>query len=145
MTGAMAAEPSDEALARARLQGRRLTHSLVIVVAVLFIGASTLQIVRAVFALGEPSRGQMAPDDPCVAGVDALTRRLTAAPPCGERSTATDAEAVARTCAGTSYGLDTWAAFQRLQLAKEELARRDGVDAPSPWRDVTPPLPVDLR
>ncbi len=123
----MTVEPSDDAIARARLQGRRATHGLVIVVAVLFIGASTLQITRAVFALGEV----IGPDDPCVAGVNALAGEMAPAPPCGD-SIAPNNTDVARVCAGTRHGLDTWAAFQRLQLAKEELARRDRADLQSP-------------
>jgi hypothetical protein len=123
------------------MQGRRAAHGLVIVVAVLFIGASTIQIVRAVFGLGET----VAPDDPCTAGVNRLTMAFATAPVWSDRGPARDTEAVARLCAASGIGLDTWAAFERLQLAKEELARRSRDDVESPWHDVAPPLPVDLR
>jgi hypothetical protein len=67
------ADPTDAALARARLQGRRVAHGTIIVIAVLFIAASTSQIVGAVFA---PGAAAPAEPGPCALGVRRLALAL---------------------------------------------------------------------
>jgi hypothetical protein len=142
---------------RARKEGRRNAHGLVLVVAVLFIASSTVQIVRGVFGLGEASR----PGDACAEGVARLSAQIDAraacsgcneAPAARRSREASEAATVARACAASSDGLDTWAAFERARMAREQLARGEGdpgaprglMHAP-PLGDEAAPLPVDLR
>jgi hypothetical protein len=163
----------DGPIARARAQGRRFAHGLVIVIAVLFIGASTGQIIRAVFAVGLIPT---ATSEPCARGVTRLARALgpgypretddprarqagsnapSPRPPLGDssandlrvegRSPWADADGIARACATASEGLDAWAALQRMRLAQLELARRDRTDVELLERDVSAHLPADLR
>jgi hypothetical protein len=160
------------ASAGARRSGRRAAHGFVFVVAILFIASSTIQIVRGVFGLNDTAP----PGDPCADGVARLAAQLEADPACGA-GTATasgktgkaaeetararharralessEAATVARTCAASSEGLETWAAFERGRMAREQLAQGDGdprtgrgvMHAP-PLDDEAAPLPADLR
>jgi hypothetical protein len=70
--------PSDDD-ARARIEGKRIAHVVVIVVAVLFIGASAAQIIPAVFGWGIRPLAAGAPgsaEDACGEGVRAMERAL---------------------------------------------------------------------
>ena len=130
---------SDRAEAQARARARRAANGVVVVIAVLFIGASTLQIVRAVFdEAGSPLAAPLATDDACMAGVKRLAKA-------GPALRGPEADAVARVCASTSAGLDAWAAFERLWLAREELSRQDRTDIEPVAREVSAHLPADLR
>lgn len=160
MPGGPRLDPSEVANARARRQARRAVHGVVLVIAVLFIGSSSWQIVRAVFGLDGVARS----GDPCADGVARLSAQLETLPSCaraasapGEDITAhrareaSDAATVAHLCSTSSQGLDTWAAFERTRMARET-ARGGGypdgargvMHAP-PLGDEAAPLPVDLR
>jgi hypothetical protein len=70
--------PSDDD-ARARIEGKRIAHVLVIVVAVLFIGASAAQIIPAVFGWGVRPLSPAPPgsaEGACGEGVRAMARAL---------------------------------------------------------------------
>jgi hypothetical protein len=139
MTAPPLHETDGKSDAQARARARRAANGVVVVVAVLFIGASTLQIVRSVFdEAGSPLAPALATDDACMAGVKRLAKAGTALPP-GE------VDAVARVCASTSAGLDAWAALERVWLAREELARQDRTDIDPLAREVSAHLPADLR
>ena len=147
-------------------ESRRAAHGFVFVVAILFIGSSSIQITRSVFGLNETAR----PGDPCADGVVRLAGRLEAAPACiadgagktgkagDETATArharetSEAATVARACGASREGLETWAAFERARMAREQLARGDGDPAAGrgvmhapPLGDEAAPLPADLR
>ena len=161
MPGDSRPDPSEVARARAARQARRAVHGVSLVIAVLFIGSSSLQIVRSVFGLDETTRA----GDPCADGVARLTAHLDAFAACtpggagspgGETARRareiSEAATVARTCAVSSQGLDTWAAFERARMARDQVAKGGGdpngprgvMHAP-PLGDEAPPLPVDLR
>ena len=166
MAGDPHLDDSTNARARAGRESRRAAHGLVFVVAILFIGSSSIQITRSVFGLNETAR----PGDPCADGVARLAGPLEAAPACiadgtgktgkpgDETATArharetSEAATVARACAASREGLETWAAFERARMAREQLARGDrdpgagrGVMHAPPLGDEAAPLPADLR
>ncbi len=143
-------------LRKARAQGRRLAHGFIAVIAVLFIGASTVQIVEAVFGAdaAADAAAERRPDsdaDRCARGVGRLVsidRTAGDLAAVAEASGEDDAVAralAAKACAASPGGLDTWAALERLQVAREQLARRDRVDLEPLRRDVSAHLPADLR
>jgi hypothetical protein len=128
-------QPSD-AVSRARLQGKRAALSLVIVVAVLFIGASAAQIIPAVFGW------QIRPLPPapvgtstrtCADGIRALADAIDRT---GGAFAEWDAAAyIARACAASSEGLDAWAALMRLRYARLQLPHRFDHEEPEGCSD----------
>jgi hypothetical protein len=142
------------ARAAARLGGKRVALVAVIALAVVFIGASALQIVPAVFG----ARIRPLPAAPpgsdarlCADGVSALLRQLDS-----ESSSPDEWERTARSCQGSPEGLDAWAALMRLRLAERQTSgvRIDGTTVASKRdqselgplrRDVAAHLPPELR
>ena len=159
--------------AKARREGRRVAHLIVIVVAVAFIGASAVQIVPAVFGAGfRPLASTPAgsAEDQCAAGVRSLAVALDRAgamawseSPVGGEPLDLDAERarqafqrrlvpewnaaadVERACATSSAGLDAWASLLRLRRGKEQVVLRGLVELIPLERDVTAHLPANLR
>ena len=77
MTASMDAATDDDA--RARIEGKRVAHVVVIVIALLFIGASAAQIIPAVFGWGVRPLAAASPvtaEGACGAGVRALAGAL---------------------------------------------------------------------
>src|SRR5262245_50036077 len=73
---ATAESPPDDRHARARRAGRRAAHALILLVAVLFVGSSAWQLVRAVF-LGDAGAQAAGPLDPtCADGLRRLSSAL---------------------------------------------------------------------
>jgi hypothetical protein len=143
---------SPDALARARLQGKRAALGVVIVVAVVFIGASAVQIVPAIFGAGvTPIPVSPSGSDPrvCAEGVRRLERALERAhDTAGSLSFGPDEERVRSACDKSPEGLDAWASLARLRSAEEQLAPAAGSAAAElePLRrDVAAHLPADLR
>jgi hypothetical protein len=147
----MADAAHDDAGARAQLRGKRVALVFVIVLAVVFIGASALQIVPAVFGAGTTRMPPAPPGSPsriCADGVRALAAaldragaRALAAPP-GTASNSDEVLAGFRAglapewndegriepaCARSREGEDAWAALMRLRFAQEQLVRRGNV------------------
>jgi len=158
----------DEIVARAGLRAKRAALALVIVVAVLFVFASALQIVRAVFGLhqdplatplAEPTQRE------CALGISRLARALDRADasPLRPIDETTDddrtsealrvglspewdrADAVMRECKRSFLGQEAWAALERLRRAQKELARRAQAELIPLRHDVSAHLPPDLR
>ncbi len=158
------------ASARARRRGARAAHGAIFVVAVLFIGSSTWQIVRAVF----PELGLAGGDAPlegpdrraCAAGLRDLASALDRAASgvvvvtspgqsAPEESAAAfqrglspewnTAPEIERRCAATPDGEDAWAALERLRSAEEQLTRRSRAELGPLRRDLAAHLPSDLR
>ena len=164
-------EFNDKAVQRARSLGWRGAHGFVMIVAVLFIGASGAQLVEAVFATAPPkpdgvSPGALVPPDtPCDLGVSHLARALdrAAARAFAAAASAADGDdavlafrhalspewdeegAVAEACKTFPGGLDTWATLERLRVSEEQLARQSRVELGPVRREVTAHLPADLR
>jgi len=163
------AQSTGSEAARARLRGKRIALGVVIAVAVVFIGASAVQIVPDVFGAGiEPLPSAPAGSSArlCAEGVRTLLDAL-AAPPAGSAATPgrsstepspEDWERVARDCEKASGGEDAWAALVRLRSAREQLAfhgiglspqeraaARETIDLDPLRRDVAAHLPADLR
>ncbi len=144
----------DEQERRARLRGRRMGLGVVLVVAVTFIGASSAQIVSAVFGLGTVPLTAGPVDSPerrCAEGIGHLVRALE--PPSSASPPATkaleppwnDADRVEQECRKAAGGLDAWDALLRLQAAKLQLSEPTPADL-QPLRDeVIAHLPADLR
>ncbi|HEY1694363.1 MAG TPA: hypothetical protein VGG39_19475 [Polyangiaceae bacterium] len=141
--------------ARARLQGKRVALVVVIGVSVVFIAASALQIVPAVFGAGItplPSGGPGTAARACAEGVRRLSTALDrAADAAGSaafearlRPEWDDRDAVERACHEAPEGTDAWAALLRMRSAEEQAAPRSGDLAPL-RRDVIAHLPADLR
>jgi hypothetical protein len=141
-----------DALARARLQGKRAALGVVIVVAVVFIGASAVQIVPAIFGAGvTPIPASPSGSDPrvCAEGVRRLERALERArDAAGSISFGPDEERVRSACDKSPEGLDAWASLARLRSAEQQLGPGAGTAAAElePLRrDVSAHLPADLR
>jgi hypothetical protein len=162
----MSATLDDEA--RARLRGRRASHGIVIVVAVLFIAASAGQIIPAVFGWGpRPLPAGGSAERTCAEGIRglaaALDRARAQAGASGgatpehfasvERDVALGAFESAlgpewknssdleRACAQSGPGSDAWAALVRLRRGHEELVLRDIEDLSALRCDVAARLP----
>lgn len=146
--------PSDET-ARGRLQGKRVALVVVIVVSVVFIGASAWQIIPAVFGAAItpiPAASPGSPARTCAEGVRRLERALErAADAAGSASFEArlrpewdDKAEIERACSQSSEGIDAWAALARLRSAEEQLAPRTG-ELSTLRRDVIAHLPADLR
>jgi hypothetical protein len=139
-------QPSD-AVSRARLQGKRAALSLVVVVAVVFIGASAAQIIPAVFGW------QIRPLPPapvgtstrtCADGIRALADAVdrTGGGPADWDGAAAH---VARACAASSEGLDAWAALMRLRYARLQLAQDHDAELAELRRNVDAHIAAELR
>lgn len=150
MTVAM---PPDDA--RARLQGKRVALVVVIGITVVFIGASALQIVPAVFGAGVRPLPSAAPGTParaCAEGIRRLERALDrAAEASGSASFEQslrpewdDRDGVQTACRASPEGTDAWASLLRMRSAEEQLAPRTGELGPL-RSDVIAHLPADLR
>jgi hypothetical protein len=158
----------DVTVARARKRAKRIALVLVSAVAVLFISASALQIIRTVFGLqSDPVAATLA--DPtqraCALGVSRLARALDRASssplPVNTQSTEDDsakaafrlrlspdcdsADTVMRECEHSFWGLEAWAALERLRRTQEELSRGGQAELILLRRDVSAHLPPDLR
>ncbi len=159
--------------AGARREGRRIAHTIVIVVAVAFIGASAFQIIPAVFGIGVrpvAANGSDPVETQCAIGVRSLALALDRAgamswspsPAAGgpfdldsekahqafERGLAPEwnSEAqIEQSCAKSSAGLDAWAALMRLRRAEEQLVLHGLLELVPLERDVTAHLPANLR
>jgi hypothetical protein len=158
----------DPGLSAARLRGRRVALAFVSIVALAFIGSSTVQIVRAVFGLGiEPlPAGATAgsPEQLCASGIHSLAQALDRA---GGRlpslaSSADDADTmkalrpglspewdhadeVRTACDAAQGGRSAWASLERLRVAEEQSGRLGRDDLTSVRNDVAAHLPADLR
>jgi hypothetical protein len=164
----MSAPLDDEA--RARLRGKRLSHGIVIVIAVVFVGASAAQIIPAVFGWGArtiPVAAEGSPERTCADGIrslaDALDRAgAQAAHGSGrtvehggsvERDVAlgmfesalgvdwAKASDLEQACRKSDTGAEAWAALSRLRRAHEELVLRDLQDLSALRHDVAIRLP----
>jgi hypothetical protein len=123
-------------LARARLRGKRAALGVVLVVAVVFIGASVWNIIPAVFGANIqplPAGPEGSLERTCADGV----RRLEHGLPGWQ-----DAAGVETACSASSAGLDAWAALLRLRSAGQQLSPGDLAPLK---RDVEAHLPADLR
>jgi hypothetical protein len=157
MTSAMPdVDPAPVDVLRAGLRGKRIALTLVIVVAVVFIGASALQIVPSVFGVWvTPLPAAAAGSDArvCAEGVTRLARALDRARPAAGSPSFdeqllpewADATRVHAACGSSAEGLDAWAALQRLRSGEEQLAGRDRATLDPLRRDVVKHLPPDLR
>jgi hypothetical protein len=169
MGAAMTATIRDDA--RARLQGRRIAHAVVITIAVAFIGASAAQIIPSVFgaqahSIPVPAAGS--PERACVDGVRSLALALdrasaqawwpreSGAVSVGDESALQafreglvpewKAEAnVEQACAKSREGVEAWAALLRLRRAEEQLVLRGIGEIVPLRRDFAARLPPDLR
>jgi hypothetical protein len=151
---------SEDDVRNARLRGRRAAHGLVLVVAMLFIGVSTAQIISAVFGIRTTPLASGPIDSPerrCALGISRLAKaldraaRAPAAEP-GFRSEIPDpggdwasADGVQRSCGQATGGLDAWAALLRLRQAQSQLARSQPDDLLPLRRDLAAHLPQDMR
>jgi hypothetical protein len=151
--------------AHARRLGRRAAHGLILVVAVLFIGASTSQLVRAIF--GGVAIPPPALDPSCAVGLRrlamALDRAASTSIPAAQESVASPpddpvavfrlalapewdgADAIQRICTSSAGGADAWAALERLRSAQEQLTRRTRADLAPLREDLTAHFPTELR
>jgi hypothetical protein len=162
----MGAQPDAATATRAERLGKRIGHGLVIAVAVLFIGASSMQIIPAVFGFGQRPimDSERDPDArACAIGVRRLALALDhASNGAGSQGGAgidrsrelfrralspdwDDADAVRRACEQSAEGLDAWAALLRLRDADEQFAMKDRAELGTLRRDVAAHLPPDLR
>jgi hypothetical protein len=139
--------PSPDAAA-SRLRGKRVALVAVIAVAVVFVGASAMQIVPAVFGArieplpaGPPGSDARA----CADGVSALLRQLDSEPVSPQ--TRDEWDRTARSCQGSAEGLDAWAALMRLRSAERQTSgqRIDRSELGPLRRDVAAHLPPELR
>jgi hypothetical protein len=140
MADSQAAQADPTAIARARLRGKRVALGIVITVTVVYIGASAVDIVPAVFgAVMHPLQAAPpgTPDGACAEGI----RRLVSTP-----GTGGDAD-VRGACASSREGLDAWAALERLRSGEQQLAGRNGSEQELQElrRQVLAHLPADLR
>jgi hypothetical protein len=158
----------DETVARARKRAKRVALALVSAVAMLFISASAVQIIRTVFGLqSDPVAATLAEPTQraCALGVSRLARALDRASasllPVSAEATEEDsaraafrrrlspdwdsADTVMRECEHSFWGQDAWAALERLRRTQEELARRGQGELIQLRRDVSAHLPPDLR
>lgn len=158
--------------ARARFEGKRLAHAVVVAIAVAFIGASAVQIVPAVFG----TQTQLVSSTPaglsdraCAEDVHSLMLALDRAtgqawsPRAARAVSEADEDAViqafrqglapewnadatiAQACAKSREGFEAWAALLRLRRAEEQVVLRGFVELVPLRRDVTAHLPADLR
>jgi hypothetical protein len=165
----MTAESQSARAALGRARGKRAAHAVVLVIAILFIGSSTWQIVGSLF--GRPSRVYRSPSRAaltpaartCAAGIQQLADALDRAGPGvaasnprgGEVPSAPFTRAmppewdhaaeVRQRCESFAGGEDAWAALERLRSAQEQLARHGQAELEELRRDLAAHLPTDLR
>jgi hypothetical protein len=158
----------DPGLSAARLRGRRVALALFTVVAVAFIGSSTVQITRAVFGLGLeplPARASAgSPEQLCASGIHALAQALdresgrlsTVASAANDADTMKalrpglspewdHADEVRAACNAAQGGPSAWASLERLRIAEEQSGRLGRDELSSVRSDVAAHLPADLR
>jgi hypothetical protein len=145
---------SDEE-ARARSDGRRIAHVIVISIAVAFVGASAAQIIPVVFGIGvqpiaaaeQSSAGSS--ERACAYGIYAFALGLDRInlQAWRERSLPEwdSASNIERACAQSRAGVDAWAALLRLRRAEEDVVLRGLADLAPLRRDVEARLPAELR
>jgi hypothetical protein len=137
-------------------------------ISALFIASSAWQIVPSVFAFRGATADRFTPDAAgraCAEGVSHLAGALSRAAAsaaaasggvrddeeavavlrAGERPEWDHAAAVGATCSTSAYGLDTWAALQRLRTAYETALRSSRGELQPLERDLAARLPTDLR
>jgi hypothetical protein len=159
---------SADPVASARRHGRRAANAAVVVVALIFIGVSAAQIIRAVFGVGVRRLDAVpgSPEHACAEGVRSLALALdrasveTCSPSSAEVDDGQDAVSafdrrlgpewdkgatIEQACARSSQGVDTWAALLRLREGEEQLVRRGRVELAPLRRDVAAHLPANLR
>jgi hypothetical protein len=165
----MVRDPDAVTLERARRTGRRAAHGVVLAVAIAFIGASSWQIVRAVFELNGPDAlGNSLSDRFCSEGIHSMAAALDRATTGVAVALAVDARrldeddriglfasllrpewdaaaTVQQRCDATRQGREAWAALQRLRMAGEQLGPRDQVELGPIRRDLAARLAPDLR
>jgi hypothetical protein len=164
---------SDET--RARLQGRRAAHAIVLVIAVTFIGASAAQIIPAVFGWQSSTVTPAPPGSPqrvCSDGIRSLAIALDRAGKqawslLGGEGTDADADSssnatlrtfrrglfpewndepiVEQACSKSHEGLEAWATLLRLRGAAEQTILRDVTELLPMRHDFAAHLPADLR
>ena len=121
--------------------------SLVVAVAVAFVGASAAQIIPAVFGFGirplPPGSLGTSPRT-CGDGILALAVAID-----GSGGALPDwdqaAEPIARACAASSQGLDAWAALIRLRSARLQLPRDHDAELAALRRNVDAHIGAQLR
>lgn len=154
--------PSADPLARARLQGKRAALGVVIGVAALFIAASAVQIVPAIFGANvTPLRDVSTQKGPtpeadalvttCAKGIrvrlDQAIDRASAPASAGsppERDWPDEAD-VRSACEKSPGGLDAWASLARLRSAETQLAGGHKDELEPLVRDVDAHLPSYMR
>jgi hypothetical protein len=141
----MADEPRDPGADRAALQGKRVALGVVIVASVVFIAATAIHVIPAVFGVSVvPLPAGALGSAACAEGLRDLERGL-------ERddsafaSRAEKGEATREACSLTPEGLQAWASLERLQVAGEQLKGRDPAALVQLKRDLAAHLPSDLR
>ncbi|HEX8791111.1 MAG TPA: hypothetical protein VF765_09160 [Polyangiaceae bacterium] len=142
------AQADPTAIARARLRGKRIALGVVITVAVVYIAASAVDIIPAVFGAVLHPLPSAAPGTPARACAEGLRRLVSTAETAGD-------DEVQPACAASREGLDAWAALERLRSAQRQLARpsragageQSGADQELQElrRQVLAHLPADLR
>jgi hypothetical protein len=140
---------SDEA-SRARLFGKRSALVVCGVVATWFIFASLAQIIPAVFGTGFVPLAQGAAGSPERVCAEGLRRAGGLAPASDAPSAAaagpTDpAEPALAACTESPAGLDALAALHRLQMAEEQLGRRDPGALSTLRLELSAHLPAEMR
>jgi hypothetical protein len=144
----MADEPRDPVADHAALQGKRVALGVVIVASVVFIAATAIRVIPAVFGVWVVPLPAGAPGSAaCAAGLRDLEQRLErddpASPSRGEK--AEEGEATREACSLTPEGLQAWASLERLQVAGRQLKGRDPAALAQLRRDLAAHLPSDLR
>jgi hypothetical protein len=122
------AQPDPTAIARARLRGKRIALGIVITVAVVYIGASAVDIIPAVFGVVMHPLPSAPPGTPARVCADGLRRLVSTAEAGGSE------DDVQRACAASREGLDAWAALERLRSAERQLARPSRAGTARPAR-----------
>ncbi|MGO9837569.1 MAG: hypothetical protein ACLP1X_25540 [Polyangiaceae bacterium] len=135
----MAEEAPDPATARAALQGKRVALGVVIAAAVIFILATALHVIPAVFgAWISPIRADDLRSADCARGLRELERAL-------DRDNPASRDTVQYACSLTPEGLQAWASFERLRVAGQQLNGRDPGAVAQLKRDLAAHLPSDSR
>jgi hypothetical protein len=135
----MAEETPDQRTVRAALRGKRVALGVVIAATVIFILATALHVIPAVFgAWISPIRA----DDPrsanCAKGLRELVEAL-------DRDNPASRDSVQYACSLTPEGLQAWASFERLRVAGEQLSGRDPEALAQLKRDLAAHLPSNSR
>jgi hypothetical protein len=134
------AQADPTAIARARLRGKRIALGIVITVTIVYIGASAVDIVPAVFGVARHPLPEAPAGTPARSCAEGLRRLVSTEDPRSD-------DQVRPACAASSEGLDAWAALERLRSAQRQLAGRSGSEPELQElrRQVLAHLPADLR